>query len=204
MHNNDAVFEYLFEKAGGLTKQLDEGDIQKILAQNRNYLSAKYQALADEITAKFRAKRFEPLTNKLSTPLVLQTGVSEYKFNDYKVLRDTLLVDFCVPYSESLTTALKSNILIAPYEVHAVAYLTIVTRDNRNIVMQEPLLDYMRDMAYWPGKGKFEAVDIDWDTTKIEFPTTAAINALITANDGKCLQPVIEYIDMKGYPFVKG
>lgn len=196
--NKPDIFENLWIASGGLNKELDNQKINEILQLNKQYLDAKQRAQADEITAFFNAKKFQPEVCKLTAPLILQTGVQEYKFTDYKVLYDTLLTDFCIPIYNSLTQYINGQLLLSASEM-ANCYITLVNDRQQNIVFREPLADYFRDTAYWPGKGKFQEARMDWDLSKIEFSDVAVVNA----NAGKIISPVISYIDMKRYPFVK-
>lgn len=191
-------FENSYIAAGGLTKNLDNIKINELLVLNKHYLDAKYRALADEITAKFNARKFEPEVCKLTTPLTLQTNVTEYKFTDYKVLYNTLLVDFCIPIYNSLTKYVNGQDILSAADL-ANCYITLVNDRQQTIVFREPIVDYFRDGAYWQGKGKFAEARMDWDTSKIEFADQAVVNA----NAGKVVVPVVSYIDMKRYPFVK-
>ncbi len=193
----DGIFDLLYEKAGGLTKDVN-GDLSNILKLNRTYLDAKYKALADEITAKFNAKKFEPEICTLSIPITLSATVSEYKFTDYQVLDNTLLLDFCLPIYNSMTLYVNGAAILPAADL-AKGWLTLVNDRQQNVVFRDTLTNYFRDTAFWEGKGKFDNARMDWNNCKIEFPSLT----VPAANVGAVIVPVVRYIDMKRYPFMK-
>lgn len=205
MHNkivkdfsSDAIFQELYAKAGGLDKILTEEEVAGVVSKYHQYLKAKYDALGEEITAFFEGAKYEPEVLTMSTPLTIATGVQQYKFTDYKVLQNTLLVDLCLPQANSFTTTMLGEPVLQFAQL-CQCFITLTNDRQQKMVDREPLLNYIRDTAYWQGKGKFVQSRIDWDNSMIELNDVA----LATTYDGYVILPVVKYIDMKRYPYLR-
>jgi hypothetical protein len=194
----DPVFDELYRKNGGFDKALGNDELQKVYDQFNVYLTAKYKALSDEIKYKFDAKKFEPEPIKMTAPLVLSAGNLVYSFKNYQVLQNTILMDICFPVANSFDTAVDGKNILQFADL-CKCFLTLTNDRQQKIVDREPVIDYIRDTAYWQGKGKFDQSRIDWTTSQIEF---AAGSTIPTTKAGYVILPVLKYLDMKRYPYL--
>lgn len=193
------AYNTFISKLSGDPKKLTPAQIEELLERNLGFLEAQYKGLTDVIRYEFKRKKFMPELIKLTTPLTLTATQLEYKFTNYQELKDTILVDFCIPIYNSLTTYVDGTTYLSIANT-AQAFLNLKNDRQQDIVFREPLVDYFRDTAYWQGKGKFNEARMDWDNSSIQFPAGSAIPA---GNAGTVIAPVITYIDMKRYPYLK-
>ncbi len=187
-------FKTLYEKYTAKNTKLSNAQLQELLDENKRFLDAKYRALNDEVEYEFDAARFVPEIASVNITLQISSNQLTYKLNQFDVLQDTMLVDLIAPVSNSLTKA-PDNSDIVPYAGLAGAYISLFNTRQQLVRDTEPLLNYIRDGAYWPTKGEFKQTRIDWKQSYVSFPD----DTLPTAYDGYTLLLVARYIDMKRY-----
>lgn len=193
----DPVFDELYARAGGFDKDLDNGELAKVFTAFNKYLDSKYRALGDEITYKFKAIKYEPEELSMNLPFVIDKDILAYNFANFQVLENTLLTEFGFPVANSFDTYF-GNKSILPFPALCKGFLTLSNDRQQKMYDKTPLLEFIRDTAYWQGKGKFKQSRIDWTTSQIEFVDNA-----LDDYDDFIMIPVIKYIDLKRYPFVK-
>lgn len=196
---NEAVFNALYEQAGGLKGKLSPGQMQTVKEHYKAYLDSKFDIYAEEIEYTFRKAKFKPEVCTMSLPLTIKATATEYPFTKFQTLENTLLLAFWIPVYTTLLTYVDGTAMLAITDL-ATAYLTMQNDRMQDVRFREPLVDYFRDTAYMPDKCQFDEARMSWDTTKIIFPSGSAVPA---ANVGKIIAPMVAYIDMKRYPFVK-
>lgn len=129
---------------------------------------------------------------KLNMEIVLVTDQTVYMLDKFQRLNCTRLKGIIVPFSTDALTKTISNKDYASQLAVGNAYLTLVSTDSKNLVWDEPLLDYVLDDQYKLNKHLFDLTNVDWTQSYIKYPSTALPNA----NNGKALQIIIEFEDM--------
>ena len=192
---NNRFFNSLYTLLNGDKTKLDNAAMSTLFEKYKDFKEAELGVLSIDIESRFKALGYEPEVLSQTIQLVINAKQSVYSFQNYLVLEKTLLVDFIVPIYNSMTKTIDNRDLLQAADM-ANCYLLLNNSRQQSVRKYEPLVNYFRDGAYWPGKGQFKDARIDWKTSNISFPDLT----IPTANDGKVLQVVVYYIDMKRYP----
>lgn len=192
---NNRFFSALYTLVGGDKAKLDNAAMSTLFEKYKNFKEAELGVLSIDIESRFKALGYEPEVLSQTIQLTMSANNAVYSFQNYLVLENTLLVDFIVPIYNSMTKTLDNKDLLTAADMGN-CYLLLNNSRQQSVRKYEPLVNYFRDGAYWPGKGQFKDARIDWKTSNISFPDATVPGS----NVGKVLQVVVYYIDMKRYP----